>query len=57
MGYEQMQNNRAYVAGEVTAPPVCLIYDEQMRLSARHKGVISVDQIIDLMDNGQKNHK
>ena len=22
MGYEQMQNNRAYVAGEVTAPPV-----------------------------------
>lgn len=41
----------------VTAPPVCLIYDEQMRLSARHKGVISVDQIIDLMDNGQKNHK
>lgn len=41
----------------VTSPPVCFIYDEQMRLIARYKGVISVDNILDFMNNGQENYK
>ncbi len=51
------KDSEFFRAAAVSSPPTTFIYDEDLKIMAKHKGTVSVEQILTLIGDGQKNNR